>query len=83
MHIVRRERRWEGGRKPYLYLRETFRQDGKPRDRVCYLGPEEAEDIESRARKVLRKRGYTDAEVRAMIEALAEETEAPAGVSHG
>ena len=27
--------------------------------------------------------GYSDAEVRAMIEALAEETEAPAGVSHG
>ncbi|KPK34024.1 MAG: 4Fe-4S ferredoxin, partial [Phycisphaerae bacterium SG8_4] len=27
--------------------------------------------------------GYTDAEVRATIEALAQETEAPAGVSHG
>jgi hypothetical protein len=72
MHIGRKTQTREGGRRlTYLLLRRAYRDErGTPRERVLYLGPELADDLEARAAKKLRKTGYTPKQIEAILAAV-------------
>lgn len=72
MHIGRTtQRRQNGERAVYLLLRHNFRDsEGITRQRTVYLGPEIASDIAERAAKAVRRRGYTPAQTRAIVDAV-------------
>lgn len=71
MHIGRKRRKWQGGSASYICLFDSYRPDGgQPRQRVLYLGAEQAEDLMDSATKRLRRAGYTPAQNRAILEAL-------------
>ncbi len=71
MHVIGRKTKWKGGEANYLYLRSSYRPNGgQPRERMLYLGPEKAEDLEDRAAKKLRKVGYTPKQIEAILAAV-------------
>ena len=71
MHILRRSaRRKDGSKRPYILLREHFLQDGRSREHVLHLGPERADDLLDRAKRVLRRTGYAAAQIREILLAV-------------
>jgi hypothetical protein len=72
MHIVRKkQRREKGGPMTYLLLRYGYQgDDGKLHERLLYFGAELAEDLEEKATRKLRVRGYTPAQIRVILEAV-------------
>ena len=69
MHVIRRRQTRKDGREVwYFHLRHGYRdEDGKVREKALHLGPEKAADLFERAGRVLRRRGYTDAERREIL----------------
>ena len=89
MHIVRKAQRRKSGEKvPYLLLRHAYRdKSGTNREQVMYLCPELSDDRASKAKRALRRRGFTAAEIREIllaVEARAERNEhQPSTVQRG